>query len=678
MSEDKKEILSALGNNYNDINKINKKQMKKKKKEEKFNQKVLEEFKKKKEREVHKKNKNNKKDNDKSKSKNDSEDIIFYPEKDINNKPILIIMILIFLGILGYNIYNAFNKEEYILEIVSSSLLYSGIILSIVALMISNAKKRFITHIFAIILVLSFVVINLLSFYEIISLPKQAALPDFINKNVSEAIIWANENNVEINPIYEFSDSVDENNIIMQSIEDGILVRNIKEVEIIVSNGPNYDLNTTLPSMLGWNVDEVIKTIKDLNYNLDKLNINFNFNEADKDTLYEQSKTGTTSRNEELILDFSLGLEENLEPVELIDLKNKETFDATLWLKRNGIKYELSYEFSETVSLGNVISTDPKSGTVINQKEDTVTLVISKGKEIITPNFSKMTLDEIIEWANDNNININYTTEYSDIVDIGEILKVDTGANVIIEEGSTITIVTSKGALTVIDFNNDINILRSFANEHNITIVELLEFNDEVNKDEIISTSHKAGDKILPGASIEVTISKGSKISVPSFIGLSESAANSKCNELGITCSISRVYSSSTVGTVVNQNKSVGSEISSGSSIVLSVSAGVKPSTSTSTPSTSTPSTNPSTPSTPEPDPEPTCNTTTLYIQPHLISADPATTCSLVKSAYPGYKFSCSYVNSDSGSKGLILNASSLNGTTINSCNTVTLSIRNN
>ncbi len=682
MSDEKKEILSALGNNNNDISNISKKEKRKKMKEEEFNKKVLEKYKKKKAKELVKKEKENSnsikevKKNSKEKNKIEQDldtEIIDFNDKKKSPKGIFIILIMIFLAILSYNIYNAFNKEDYIFEIVSNALLYLGIIFALIAMTVN--KKKFIIHGFAILLLLGFAAVNILTGMEIISFPTQAVLPDFINKNISEAIIWANENDIDITPSYEYSDSVDENNIIMQDNKDGVLVRDIEELNVVVSEGPNYQLSTSIPSMIGWDVDKVIDTLKGLNYNLDKLIINFNFNEAEKDTLYEQSKVGSTKRDDELTLDFSLGLEEELEPVELIDLIEKDKFDATLWLKRNGIKFELSYEFSDKVSIGKVISTDPKEGTTINQKDDIVKVVISKGKEIITPDFSKMSLDEIIEWASENKININYATEYSDVVKSGDIVKVDISAGSTIEEGSTITVVTSKGALEVIDFNNDINILREFAVQHDILIVEKLEFNNEIEKDKIISTSHKPGDKILPGASIEVTISKGSKITIPSFIGMTESSAKSKCNELGLSCSVSRVYSNSTTGTVVNQNKSVGSEVSNGASVVLSISAGPRPTTST--PSTpSNPDT--TTPSTPTPDPEPVCNTTVFYIQPHLISAVPSTTCSLVKAAYPGYKFNCSYINSDSGSTGLILNASSLNGTTINSCNTVTLSIRNN
>ena len=65
-------------------------------------------------------------------------------------------------------------------------------------------------------------------------------------------------------------------------------------------------------------------------------------------------------RNEELILKFSLGREEDLEPVNLKELKDMEEFDAILWLKRNGIKYEIEYEFSDTTEAGKVISTTPE------------------------------------------------------------------------------------------------------------------------------------------------------------------------------------------------------------------------------------------------------------------------------------------------------------------------------
>src|SRR5699024_4230222 len=140
---------------------------------------------------------------------------------------------------------------------------------------------------------------------------------------------------------------------------------------------------------------EVIKKNK-----MDHVTIDYEFrDDITRDEEFEQNKSGNMKRSDELKLKFSLGREEDLEPVELKDLTDMEEFDATLWLKRNGIQYDIIYEYNDDVEKGNVIKTDPKKGTVIKQSEMKIKLYISKGKKITAPDFTTMSLEEIEEWA---------------------------------------------------------------------------------------------------------------------------------------------------------------------------------------------------------------------------------------------------------------------------------------
>lgn len=487
------------------------------------------------------------------------------------------------IGILIFWIFciiDSFNRVNQIYTLVCSSLISLGCLFLVIAGLMTKIKPRSTSNVIGGACLLSFVIINTLVLTNVLTFPTQPVLLDFSNKSVNVAMKWANENKVTLTPTYEYSDAIKENHVITQSQKGEILAKNVKDLEVIVSKGPNYDLEANIPDMEGWDVDRVVKKIKELKLDLEKVNIEFNFNEAKRDTLYEQSKTGKIKRNDELTFKFSLGKEEDLKPVELINLKNKTKFDATLWLKRNGIKYELEYKFDDEISKGNVIYTNPKNGTIIKQSEMTVKIYISKGAKIVAPDFMKMSLDEIIKWASKNNVNLNYESEYSAKVKAGGIIRVSAQKGTTIEEGSTITVVTSKGALKMIDFKDDLSKLRSFAEQHGISIVEKQEFNKDVAQGKIISISHKPGQIIHSGESIEVIISKGNAIKIPSFIGMSESNAKSTCRNLGLDCTISYVYSSKEKGTVIDQNKSAGTEVSKDSNIVLSISAGSRPSNS--------------------------------------------------------------------------------------------------
>lgn len=567
---------------------------------------------------------------------------------------------------------DSFNYKEHIYRMISSSLLSSGIILLILSSLLSKTRKKNISSTLGGIICLGFVIFQILMHMNIITLPTQPVLINFSNKKVSTAMQWASENKVKINPTYDYSDTVKENYIMIQETKSGTLVKDIKVLDIVVSRGPNYETEINIPDMLGWNVDKVIEKLEELNYNFDKVNIVYEFSEEEKDTLTNQNLKGETRRNNNLNLTFSLGNEENLIPVKLIDLIGEKEFSATLWLKRNGIKYEIEYKFDHSVEKGKVISTDPKSGTVIDQKTMTVKIVISKGAKITAPDFSDMSLEEIIAWAEDKKVRINYASEYHEKIKLGGIIRVDKPTS--LEEGSIITVVTSKGQLKMVDYKS-ISDLRKFANEYGITLNESQEFNDKIKEGEIISCSHKAGQVMKSGEVVDVTLSKGSVAKVPNMVGMTESSARNACSNAGLSCTVSYIYSTKTKGSVVNQNKTSGSEVIKGSNIVITVSKGLNSSGGTSSGGSGN---NGGTPTKPTPTPAPVCNTTTFKLFPDLIAVqDPAGTCANIKARYPGYKFYCDYDDySTTGYKGAVLN--SPNGQTINSCNTVPIKIRRN
>ena len=315
----------------------------------------------------------------------------------------LFLLVVFAISFLGYSIYVAQNKVDHIFTITNASLISLTIILFVICNSVNKRARKsmiFLTGLSFISLITLHVGTNL----EFFTLPTQPVVADLTTKTVNEAMKWAAENDIELSETKEYSETIPENQIISQDVEPNTLLKKVDTIEIISSEGVNPEATVEIQDMIGWDVDKVVKEIKKLKLN--KVNIEFEFSTIERDILFEQSKTGKIHRNEDLNLKFSLGLEEDLLPVELIDLIKKDEFDATLWLKRNGVKYEIKYEFSDFIEKGKVISTDPKKGTTINQKEQSVTLVISKGPKIIVPDIMNISLEEIAAWAIENNIKI--------------------------------------------------------------------------------------------------------------------------------------------------------------------------------------------------------------------------------------------------------------------------------
>ena len=587
---------------------------------------------------------------------------------------------------LGYNIIYMTEEKNQLFLIINSVILLIITGSFGLGMFVKKDRGRRVMNVITSLLLVAAIGFNILVATDTIQLPTKSVVLDFRNQQVIKAMKWANSHNINLTTKYEYSDEFETNTIMKQSVEPDTLTSKVKSMEVVVSNGPNYDLEVNIPDMIGWNIDDVVEVIK--KNKMDHVTIDYEFrDDITRDEEFEQNKSGNMERSDELKLKFSLGREEDLEPVELKDLTDMEEFDATLWLKRNGIQYDIIYEYNDDVEKGNVIKTDPKKGTVIKQSEMKIKLYISKGKKITAPDFTTMSLEEIEEWANQNHMKINYSSEYSNSVKIGKVIRASVQKGDTIDEGTTIHIITSKGPLKMISYgDNDVDKIRSFANENGLQFVLNEEFNNDVEKGKIISVDKKPGQTLSQTETITVVVSLGKKRSIPNFIGMTRSEAKNACDNNGLSCTFNYAYSTKTKDTVINQNKTAGSEVAEGTNVILTISNG-KQSTSSSGGNNSSGGSNNgnnnggnSSPG-PSPDPEPVCDrndTVRVYINPTIGDAS-ATARNLDSRIHWNvvYVSRADYSESASIGMGIAADVAKYDGQYLNKCDTYTIHIFN-
>lgn len=572
---------------------------------------------------------------------------------------------------IGYFIYTLLFCDTFINQL---SLIITSFILMLISFTNALGLKKdikeskfwiLLNSLFIIVLIL----FNLLTNLNILNLNNNKIVKDFTNVNINKAIKWAEENNIKYYQVYEYSDNIEEFNIISQSVSPNTLLKTVKDIEFVVSKGPNLDKEVIISNMVGWNIDEVIKIIDD-NF-LSNVIIEYEFNdEVEKDSVINQNISGQIKRNEKLKITVSLGKKEDLKPVEAISLINNSEFKATLWLKRNGIEYEIKYDFSNTIQKGYVMDQSISIGTTIDQKTDKMIITVSKGSKIKVPDLKNMKVDEIINWVSANNLKISFEERFDATVESGNVIEANYNKGDEIEEGTLIKITTSKGVLKMKSFSS-LSDFRTWASKYGVNINEVYEFNNSIEQGKIIKFSHEKDSIINYNDTVTVYISDGKAISVPDFYGKTKSNIQSICSNLGLNCTFYYSKSSKTKDTAISQNKKAGSEVIKGTYVNIGLSGGSNYGSSSN--STTKPSGGGTTPTTP------TCKTTTMYIQPDYISINnPTITCNNVKNKYQGYKIDCQYIQSTSGKKGQILNTSELQGKEINSCNSVSIKIKNN
>ena len=537
-------------------------------------------------------------------------------------------------------ILDSSNRIDQIYQIINAFLILIIVTCFLISFKKSFFKNKSVPTTITAILVLGTIAFNGLYMTNIINLPTQSFLPDFESENLTKAINWTEKNNVKTNQNFEYSDTTKKYSVISQSKKPETLTKNIKKVDFVVSNGPDYNKEIILADMTNWNVDDVLKFIED-NF-LSEITINFEENEnIKKDTVISQSKTGTIKRNEPIIFTVSLGDKDALSPIKLKELKNQSLLNAEVYLGRNGILYELKYEFSDTIEKGHVINSNPKKGTTV-KPDEIVTLTISKGKEIKVPNLKNKTMSYVTKWMVENNLQINYKDKYDSKIKSGRVIESNYKEGDIIEEGTTVDITFSKGPLIMKKFDN-INDFKSWADTNGIKYEIKEEFNDEFEKDKIIKTSIEEGKNINLENTITVYVSKGKAVTVPNFNGMTKSEVQKECNNIGITCTFNEEYSTKSSGKVINQSIAEGTEISKGDTIVITLSTNKKtnntnktsntsssrPSSGSSNNSSST-SGNTSRPTTPSTPPKTFNN---IFIQPGWVneSADWSANCNKIK-----------------------------------------------
>ena len=557
------------------------------------------------------------------------------------------------------NLISTKNNINHIFLVINSLLIF--LFTTCLELTVLIKKVKFKNIIFSVtsFLISIFIVFNILSSTNIIKLPTLDTLQSFYNTSINDAIVWGEKNNIKINQTYEYSDTIKEFNIISQDISAGTLLKDVKEINLLVSIGPNLDKKFILQSLIGMNIDDALEIINK-NF-MNNLEINYEINDTyDRDIVIGQNINGEIRRNDNLVLNVSLGKQEDLTPVEIIDFKGKSIFEASLWLKRNGFKYEFSYEFSNEYNKNICIGQSEQAGNTIDPKETTITLIISKGKEIIIPDFTAMTVTEATNWISDNKLKVIFKEAYDNELEEGKIIQSSYEINTVAEEGATIELTVSKGRLKMEKFDS-INSFRAWAENLGLIYEENSEFSDQ-DFGSIISTNPNIGEYIKLNEKIYITYSKGKSTTVPNFYNKTKSEAQTLCNNYTLKCYYSSKYNNSIAsGNVISQSMTANSTVAQYTSITLYISAGPAPTTTTTTAKVCDKSI-----------------TETVYLGTGNTGDQ---TKAILLRSYPKIKWNFVMVNecSNNGNKnsGTICNATAYDGKKLNYCDTITLQIVN-
>ena len=148
-----------------------------------------------------------------------------------------------------------------------------------------------------------------------------------------------------------------------------------------------------------------------------------------------------------------------------------------------------------------------------------------------------------------------------------------------LEEGSTVTILASKGPATVA-VPNAVGLPEQQARDRMAQAgleVEVFEVFSDEPEGTVVAQNPGSGERVSKDSSVRLNVSKGSGlVSVPSLVGQPQADAQNQLADLGLEANVFRVPSIEPAGTVVAQNP-VGGQVRVGSAVRINVSTGTPP-----------------------------------------------------------------------------------------------------
>ena len=608
-------------------------------------------------------------------------------KKKLKHPFVSFMLVLTLISSIGYFIsIIMFKKDDINLlyTLINTIIIFLFTIFFISASITNNSKRQGTTFICALLLII-YNSLGILTTMNIMAIPNLNIVNDFRGKSLTSVVNWASKNNVELNQEYEYSDMIGEYKIISQNLKPGSNPKN-KVLTVSISEGPNPNKDVVIPNMVTWDSERVLEFIK--KNHLSNVSVEFIESDKVKDTLIEQSKSGNSKRNDEINLKFSLG-EDPIGETKLIDFTNKSEFETIFYLKQHKINYEIKKDFSNKIKRGKVSKQSIKPGTIIKDGEDKkIDITISKGKKIKVPNLKKMDLDSITKWIIYNRLKLELTDKYDEKVKDNHVISSNHKKGDIIEQGSLIELIISKGKLKMPKFSS-LAEFYEWADKYSIKYEEKHEFSDVIKQGEVIKYSVKAGKSIKNDEVIIVTISDGKECRVPDLKDLTKSVAIKKLKDAHLNYNF--VYSNSNSikkDKVISQSIKAGSKVSNNTTITVTLSNGKKETEQTNKRKTSSTKTKTnkntnngnSNPKPTQPQ-KPTCNSCTIsssslknaIIGSESFSASASALTNTIKSQCPGITVKI-YGDSTSDKRpGMFV--SGFSGGTTNSCSTVTITL---
>ncbi len=250
-------------------------------------------------------------------------------------------------------------------------------------------KKRLI-----IIGVIALVFLSLVVYYQM----SHVRMPNFTDKELSEARVWATENKLQVETKQEYSLDKAANTVLKQSVKAGNRVKKGDTIRLTSSKGPDPDQQIKLPDFSTMSKQEAENWIEENKAtNLSLIEEYSDEVEKGKQLRFEIANAEVTQQNyrrkDAAKVFYSKGKETYKKDITVPDFGRKNRSEVETWARNN----EIAMTYEEATSNDNPADSVISQNIAANEKvakKDAMTVVVSLGKGFTIPNFADYTLED--------------------------------------------------------------------------------------------------------------------------------------------------------------------------------------------------------------------------------------------------------------------------------------------
>ena len=410
-----------------------------------------------------------------------------------------------------------------------------------------------------------------------VSSVEKTVVPNILGMELEKAKATLEELGFVVTVEEQYDNVIAEGCIITQSAEPDSELADGSEIILTVSKGkdPNQKQEVkevTLSDFVGMTYNDVIKKAEELGISVKVTERKYS-KSYEKNVVMEQNPEAKskikTSQTVELVV--SLGYNKVTVP----DVTYMTEEKAKTQLTSRGLKFSVTYENSETIAEGLVISQNPKSDTEVDP-ESTVKLVVSKGASSFEmPNVVGMQQDNAASTLTGKGLSVTISYEQNDSKTEGEVLNQSVKSGTSVKRGDSVvlTVCTHSSVVTVPDVvGKTQSDAEKAIKDKGLTVNVVTVNSDTVEKGKVISQSPAGGSGLKKGDIVTINVSDGKKES--SSVGNNQAVTTSSKASNTTT---SRSATSSIVSNNTSSKVTSSSAMSSNSSTTSSKNTTVLP-----------------------------------------------------------------------------------------------------